>query len=626
MDKFPLTDWLSADTRYAANYSWQAASTALTAPLFPTSTNPDSLKLTAPVQLGNTIQNNAEISANGKIDLVKLYNKVRFLNIINNAPPPGQQERTAGRKGTLPPSLERLQEKGQPAATAAQDTAKGPELRALKAVLRSLMTARSLNFTYTRSSGTLVPGYLPGTRFFGLNDELAPGIPFILGKQYGLDELYNQVSSNGWYTRRSDLLNTPFSSLLTENLTLRTALEPFRDFNIQLDGRWQRVRNNETFYRLAVDTTTQLPYGAPVRGDSLALRLPLSTGTFSTSFISIKTLFGDRSAKGEVSKAFDRFVANRGIIRDRLQQANENAYGDGRTEQKGAYGYNSQEVLIPAFIDAYQGRSSDGYKAKKFNPFALLPVPNWRIDYNGLAELPFMKRYFRSITLNHQYASSYTVASYTTSTQYAEEPGSFSQFLNTAGQFIPYYIVGQVTIAERLSPLIGVNFQTLQKVTGRVELRTERGITLNTTNAQVTELHSQELVIGFGYATNRLKIPFRIGGEQRVLKNELTARLDLSIRDNTTIQRTIEDVVDPLSLNDKGEQVPNAKPNVGRSRGLATNGTRQLQLRPTIDYVLNQRLNLQIFFSRTVTEPRVQNSFKNSATEGGLQLRYSLSQ
>ncbi|TGE17861.1 cell surface protein SprA [Hymenobacter elongatus] len=617
LDKFPLTDWISADTRYSANYIWQAASTALRAPKYPT--QPDSLE-TIDVRLGNTIQNNAELSANGKIDLVKLYNKVRFLNIINNAPQTAPPDRSIGRKGTVPPpALGQLQDKA-PAPASAQDSAKGPELRVLKAVLRSLMTARSLNFTYSRSTGTLLPGYLPGTRLFGLDSDFAaPGLPFILGQQSSLQELYDRANSRGWYTNRSDLLNTPLSSLLTENLTLRTALEPFRDFNIQLDGRRQLVRNRETFYRLAVDTATLEPYNARV-GDfapgSLAPLLPLNTGTFTTSFISVQTLFGDRTANGEVSKAFDRFVANRATVRQRLQDANP------RSDKDHQYGYNAQDVLIPSFIDAYQGRSSDGYKAKKFNPFALLPIPNWRIDYNGLAELPFVKRYFRSITLNHAYASTYTVASYTTSTQYGSAPGFLPDLVNENKQFIPYYIIGQVTIAERLSPLIGVNFQTLQKITGRLELRTERGITLNTTNAQVMELHSQELVIGFGYATNRLKIPFRIGGEQRVLRNELTARLDLSIRDNTTIQRTIEDVVDPI-FDAAGQQLAG---NPGRPKGLTTNGTRQLQLRPTIDYILNQRLNLQLFFSRTVTEPRVQNSFKNSATEGGLQLRYSLSQ
>jgi cell surface protein SprA len=204
-------------------------------------------------------------------------------------------------------------------------------------------------------------------------------------------------------------------------------------------------------------------------------------------------------------------------------------------------------------------------------------------------------------------------------------PEGFSTITNASGQYIPYYVLGQVSIAERLTPLIGVNFQTLEKITGRLEFRTERAVALNTTNAQVTELRTQEFVIGFGYATNRLRLPFRVGGEQRVLKNELTARLDLSIRDNVTIQRTIEDVVNP-AYQSNGTVDPTVEPSLGRSVSLPTNGTKQLQLRPTIDYVLNQRLNLQFFFTRTVTEPRVENSYRNSTTEGGIQLRYSLSQ
>lgn len=609
LDKFPLTDWLSADTRYAANYTWEAASTALRAPLNPTDVNDTT---TTRLDLGNTIQNNREVSANGKIDLVKLYNKVRFLNIINNAPPPGQEAKSAqgGRKGQLL-DMEGPKQAGVAGeAVAKKDSVKGPELRALKAVLRSLMTARSLNFTYTRSAGTLLPGYLPRTRLFGLDSDFnAPGVPFILGQQSDLDGLFDRAYNNGWYTRNSDFLNTPLSSLLTEALTLRTALEPFRDFNIQLDGRRNVVRNREVFYRLPVDTATL----AAVPGSIPRASQPLGNGSFSTSIITIQTYFGDQSANGSISKAFNQFVDNRVIVRERLKAANP-------TGGEFGYGYNSQDVLLPAFLDAYRGKSSNGYKAKRFDPFALLPIPNWTINYNGLAELPFVKRYFRSITLNHAYAANYNVASYTTSTQYnrvPEGPTELSSILNESGQLIPYYVIGQVSIAERLSPLIGVNFQTLQKVTGRVEYRTERAVGLNTTNAQVTELHTQELVIGFGYATNRLKIPFRIGGEQKVLRNELTARLDLSIRDNSSIQRTIEESVDPA---------PNVVGNPGRARGLTTNGTRQMQLRPTIDYVLNQRVNLQFFFSRTVTDPKVENSYKNSATEGGIQLRWSLSQ
>ncbi|UYZ62737.1 T9SS outer membrane translocon Sov/SprA [Hymenobacter weizhouensis] len=617
LDKFPLTDWLSADLRYAANYSWQAASTALRAPVRPGDPTDTT---TVPLDLGNTIQNNGELSANGRIDLVKLYNKVRFLNIINNAPPPAPRPEGDAGRGNATGRVRR------PAAAdtartgvAGADSARGPELRALKAVLRSLMTARSLNFTYTRSNGTLLPGYLPGTRFFGLNSDFdAPGVPFLLGYQYPLNELHERAASRGWYTTNSQYLNTPLSSLLTENLTLRTALEPFRDFNIQLDGRRTKVFNREEFFRNLLDETTLEPIADPTAlgGFRLAPRQPLGSGTFSTSFISIQTLFGDLSAKGERSKAFNRFVQNRVVVRDRLADAPGNLNADGQ-EVNGSYSYNSQDVLLPAFLDAYRGKSSDNYKPKKFNPFALLPVPNWRIDYNGLANLPLMQRFFRSITLNHAYSSTYNINGFTTATVYGEEPSQLSYLTNASGQFIPYYVISQVTIAERLAPLVGLNFQTTGQMTGRLEYRIDRNLGLNTTNAQVTELHSKEIVVGFGYVTNRLKLPFRIGGEQRVLRNELTARLDLSIRDNFAIQRAILDVVEPTAST-PGEP--------GRASSQTTNGTRQVQLRPTVDYVLNQRLNLQFFFTKNITEPRVQNAFRNTTTEGGLQLRYSLSQ
>ncbi|QJX49166.1 cell surface protein SprA [Hymenobacter taeanensis] len=591
LDKFPLTDWLSADARYAANYTWQAASTALRAPIHPGDPTDTT---TAPFNLGNTIQNNGELSANGKIDLVKLYNKVRFLNIINNAPPPAPRNPDESLKGKQKQGLP-----GQPQpGLAVQDTSKGPELRLLKGVLRSLMTARSLNFTYTRSNGTLLPGYLPGTRFFGMNGDFdAPGVPFLLGKQYDLDALFQRAYSRGWYTDSSQYLNTPLSSLLTENLALRTSLEPFRNFIIRLDGRRQLVRNREVFYRLQVDEVKLTPIGTVPQASN-----PLGSGTFSTSFISIQTLFGDLNASGESSKAFNRFVQNRAVVRERLEAAN--------TNPGGSYGYNSQDVLLPAFMDAYRGKSSDGYKAKKFNPFALLPIPNWTIEYNGLADLPFMQQYFRSITLNHVYTSSYNINGYTTATAYTREP-EFPYLTNNSGQYIPYYVIGQVTIAERLAPLIGLNFQTTGKTTGRLEYRVDRTLGLNTTNAQVTELRSKEMVIGLGYVTNRLRIPFRIGGEQKILRNEINVRLDLSIRDNFTVQRAILDVTDT---------------DIGRSSSQTTNGTRQMQLRPTIDYILNQRLNLQFFFTQNITTPRVQNAYKNTATEGGIQLRYSLSQ
>ncbi|MCC3159945.1 cell surface protein SprA [Hymenobacter sp. 15J16-1T3B] len=611
LDKFPLTDWLSADTRYSANYSWQAASTAIRAPLGGLGDT-----ATQRVNIGNTIQNSRDINVNGRIDLVKLYNKVKFLNIINNAPAGGAKGQGAAAGQSTMDRLRRGNEapetKGKDQGTAAADTAKGPELRVLKAVLRSLMTARSLNFTYTRTAGMLLPGYLPKTRLFGLNSDFtAPGVPFILGQQYELQDLYDLASTRGWYTQRSDLLNTPLSSLRTENLQLRTSLEPIRDFNIQVEARQQKVRNRETFYRVPVDTTTLQPTSTVVDPNTL---IPLGSGSFSTTFIAVNTLFGDLR-KNNTSAAFDRFVENRRLARNRLQSENPNG---------GLYGYNSQDVLIPAFLDAYRGKSSANVSTKKFDPFSVIPLPNWRVDYNGLSNLPLVQKYFRSVAIRHSYAADYQVLGYTTSTQYNAEPAGLAEKVNEQNQYIPYYIINQVTVSERLAPLVGVNFQTLEKINGSVDYGLDRMLALNTTNAQITELRNKTLTIGFGYTTNRFRIPFRIGGEQRILRNELNMRLDLSIRDNVTIQRSIVDVVAPTLGT---PTTPGSEGAPGTATQQVTNGNRQVQLRPTIDYVINQRLNLQFFFTRNVSQPRGgTTSFKNAATEGGIQLRYSLSQ
>ncbi len=643
LDKFPLTDWLSADTRYSAHYSWQAASTALTIP-YPVVASDSVLRL------GNTIQNNAELSANGKIDLVKLYNKVRFLNIINNAPPANPPRPTIDDPNNPTPL-------GRPKPTAL-DTAQKDPLRFVKAVLRAVMTARTLNFTYARSNGTLLPGYLPATQYVGLDNRfggLAPGLPFIIGRQYEPSELYGYASARGWYTGQSQYLNTPLSNILTENLTARTTLEPFRGFNIQLDLRRQKVRNSEAYYRSAIDTTntyyqqygTLVPYG----DRRLAPTQALGNGSYSVSTVTIQTLFGDLSANGETSKAFDRFVQNRRLVQQKLQAANptftqivSTTTGTPPTttttqtaQTVGLYSYNSQDVLLQSFLDAYHGKSSDGYEAEKFNPFSVIPLPNWTVQYNGFSDLPVIRNVFRSFTLNHAYSSVYNMGGYTTSTQYATQPefstqgggtGSILPYvLNATGQYVPYYVIGQVSIVESLTPFIGVNFQTVNNVTGRIQYNTARAVALNITNAQVTELHTTELIIGLGYAATGLKLPFRVGGEQRTLKNNLTARLDLSIRDNATIQRSILGSIDPVPAaigtgTVIGTQAVIGDPGTATSQ--ITNGSLQMQLRPTIDYLLNARLNLQFYFTQTITQPRVSNAFRNATTEGGLQLRYSL--
>jgi cell surface protein SprA len=461
------------------------------------------------------------------------------------------------------------------------------------------MTARSLNFTAAQNQGTLLPGYLPRTRMFGLDEGLdAPGVPFVLGRQYELESLYRLAESKGWYTDSSQYLNTPLSSLTTRNFNVRTVLEPIRNFNIQLDAKQDRSEISEVFYRLRTNDLGKVEGSLPERQN------PLNSGSFSSSTIALQTLF--ESGKDYNSEAFENFIRYRAVVLNRLQSADTG---------RGEFVINSQDVLMPAFLAAYQGKDIEKYEARPSRPFGVFPLPNWRVDYNGLSELPVVQRYFSSVTLSHVYNASYNVSNFNTSLAYQSEPGrnELPSQVNERGEYTPYYIISQVLISERMAPFLGVNFRTKNNISGRLEYRQERNLALNMTSAQVTQNSIKDLVVGVGYTTNKFRVPFRINGEYKTLKNDLNARLDLTVRDNETILRTI--IID--------EDDPT---NAEKSRNAVTNGTMQLQLKPTVDYTLNQRLNIQFYFTRVISNPKVLNAFKNTVSEGGIQLRYSLSE
>lgn len=125
---------------------------------------------------------------------------------------------------------------------------------------------------------------------------------------------------------------------------------------------------------------------------------------------------------------------------------------------------------------------------------------------------------------------------------------------------------------------------------------------LNFSNAQVTEQRSNDFGFDIGYIKSGMRIPFKIQGKETILKNDLTMRMGLKVVDTRQVQRKIEE----------GSTV--------------TNGNLNIQFRPTIGYVINQNLNLTIYFDRTINDPRVTTAYKRASTSFGGQLRFNLSQ
>jgi cell surface protein SprA len=267
-------------------------------------------------------------------------------------------------------------------------------------------------------------------------------------------------------------------------------------------------------------------------------------------------------------------------------------------------------VAVAAFLATYTGKNA---RTSKLNAFPKIPLPNWRLDYTGLTKLDMFKDMFQSITVSHAYASSYSVSNYSNSLQYSSidtiginkpienyNSGLYGRVID--GQYVPIFVLGQVFLSEQFSPLIGINVKTKSRLTANFQYKTKRDMALNISNAQITQINSKDVSFELGYTKNNMKLPFKVEGQTVVLKNDVTFRLNISVSDNQTIQRKVNEL------------------------NTITSGNVNFQLRPNISYVVNQKLNIQAYFERTINDPKVSNNYRRTSTRFGLQIRFSLAQ
>jgi cell surface protein SprA len=557
LDKIPITNWLGAEYRYNVGYSWRAG------PLPIASLRNDSLNL------GNIIQNTREQAVNGRVDLTKLYNKIGFLKDINTPKKP------------LTPLEKAKLAKAQP------DTVRRPpELKGVKALLRLLMSVRNITGTYTINEGTILPGFTSTPYLFGMDKTWSqPGWGFVLGSQNVDPAKYQN------YLTHSPSLTTPFSQQQTQDLSMRASVEPASDLKLQLDIK----RNSNTSFQEIYRDTTGM--------GTFAALSPTRMGSYRVSIASIATAFKNNTSTA--STVFQNFADNIPVVMGRFESLNLAGYKS-----------QSQDVMIPAFLAAYTGKSAS---TTALTPFPQVPIPNWRLDYNGLNKLGNLKDVFQSITLTHAYSSTYQVTNFTNSLQYADvgniplkdyNTGSnFGQPLGPNGDVVPIYVISQVMISEQFAPLIGVNVRTKNKLTARFEYKTKRDVSLNISNAQITEVNNKDWVVEVGYTKNNLRLPFRDQGRVITLKNDVTFKLNMSVNNAQTIQRKLPSTIG-------GDDMEN----------IVTNGNINIQIRPNIVYVINQKLNIQFYFEKNTNQPLVSNSFPRTTTKFGTKILFNLAQ
>ena len=193
INKIPFLDFLSLNTRYSANYDWTGSAKSLQ-------------------YLGNNIQNSNTKQYNGQINLNTLYNKVPYFRKVN------QSSNRAGRNQRQRNNQQEEKE---------EENENRYEF--FKYMTRFMLSVKNVSINYSENRGTFLPGFMPKPHFLGQQwSMMAPGLPFVFGSQ---DDIRYKAASEGWLTTNSSL-NTLYKTNFSSNLTLRSTLEPVRQFRI----------------------------------------------------------------------------------------------------------------------------------------------------------------------------------------------------------------------------------------------------------------------------------------------------------------------------------------------------------------------------------------------------------
>ncbi len=627
----PLLYWTSANVSYDADYYWTRNPIAL-------DDNGDT------INLGNTVRNNQNLRLSGQLNFESVYNKVKRLKEVDQKFKSGKKKDikkfktvTFEKKGV---SLKKDKPKSithnlktENITVKAVDS-NGKEIKGkfeivgdIKArfiseedakdviiivegkkeekndflrevtdyTLYTLMSVRNVSLNYSQSNGTVLPGFMRSPSFFGMDDEWnAPGWEFILGIQD--DKFAKYAFDNGWLSTDS-LLNTPVVYTNLETYDFRAVLKPFNGLKIDVDATRRQGNNIEENWS----------------GSSGKAKNRYETGSFSMSFFSIKTAFGKIDTIN--NEAYQKFLSIRKdvawqLANDRLPFDNAyNPYVLNNSDSSAnseintyPFGYKStsKDVLLESFLTAYAGQNPN----KKYgrNPFPAIPMPNWRIKYDGLTYFDFIKRVFKKVTIDHAYKSTYSVISYNIDSEFEDNEigGGFSH-LNDSNYFASkYQIDGGVTINEIFAPLFGIDVKWNNDMSTKFEYKQSRTMTLSFSNNQILETASKEFIIGFGYKIPNLEIPLSIQGTQRLFKSDLNFRFDFTYRDAITVIRRISE-----------------------NENQASAGQSSYSLRVNADYNLD-KITMNIFYNYDMTDPIVSTTYKTSNTYVGFSLRFNL--
>ena len=620
INKLPYLDWISSNLSYSAQYYWQR---------MPVTRNME-------YNWGNTIGNSNNMQATGNINLTTLYNKSDYLKGLDRKSAAQKKTTETVRfsqnnvklvqdtafviKHNLGTSVVQLRVFNQSGQTVSGDqkiidentihftpkssvtnarimvtgTKPLPNDPAHKIILeygaRLVTSLKSININYSQNNSTTLPGYMPQSKFIGTQDKLsAPGVPFILGWQSR--DFAMKAVNNNWLSTDSTL-NMPYSMSKSENLQIRASFEPIKGLKIELTGDRRNSNNMSEYYLYDNSSSFRGAFNT------------LETGNFSISYNIFNTAFKNVSKKGiYASEVYDIFIENRDIVSQRLINIRRQGGGYSSNTDNDGYGRTSQEVMIPAFLAAYSGKSAGKVNLNPMPSWKYMQ-PNWRVSYDGLSKIKAFQKYIKSFDISHAYRSTYSVSTYQTNLDWNKSTlNGFTLNRDATGNYIPKQEIMGVTVTEDFSPFLQFNITWVNSLSTRLEYKKGRSLNLSMTNNQLIENYTNEWGIGLGYRFDKMDLIFGSREGKRPMSSDLNLRVDLGLRDNFSVIRKIEEEVNQI-----------------------TAGQKMMTIKFTADYVLSDTFNLQIYYDRQGNRPYISTGYPITNNNFGVSFRISLAQ
>ena len=565
INKIPIFKFVTANVRYSSMYMYTASALSIS-------------------YLGNTIQNSQNIQGNASLNFVTLYNSVPYLKKVNqgislnnkdkadkgkNAKDDVENEVQKGKKGKKHDKNDSLREKPQVGRMILDGT------------VRLLMSVRNISATYSQGRGTVLPGYMYSASLLGHGKEAnGPGFLFMFGGQPDIQAI---GARNGWLTTDS-LLNTAYQRTKNQVINFRATVEPFRDFRIDVSANRNFTENFSEYFH--VDEMGNVSHYTPQR-----------SGSFSMTYCGLGTFFKNHD------ELFQQFREVRAQLAERYAENNPNYTGDVDPETGYPVGYSaiSQDVLMGAFMTTYL--SKDAQKGDIFSPFLKIPLPNWRLNYNGLTKIKAFSKIFQSFSLIHNYTCSYNVGNYSTNIAFSADANGYPNAYNTLGDFIATNELSQMSMVEQFGPLIGFDMTLKNSMLMKVEYKQSRNISLSFANTQITETTSKEVTVSAGYRFKDIKIGLVFAGVKRQFVSDLNVSAGFGLKDNQTMLRRITE---------DNEQV--------------TSGSLNMTINISADYQFSRMVGLKFYYDQAINKPKVMNQYDNMNFETGIQLQLMLSQ